>query len=222
MNAQANVSVGPRTPLLTPHSTRAVLATGQRVCSATHNLDGCAALFLSFFLFNWPASTRQHVRSMDSFTAKYNRIKSLGKGGFGRVYLVRRRSDSKVRRVRETARVQGSVYGTYNRLQQKADTRPTSACPCHVPGNTHCLANGRPHALSRHQLFAAKVTNPSTDPLIRAYTQQEVQLMGLLSHPNIVRFEEAFELPDQSWVIVMEYCEGGDLFGQLSRLCDAE
>jgi serine/threonine protein kinase len=66
------------------------------------------------------------------------------------------------------------------------------------------------------------VTNPSKEPLIRAYTQQEVQLMGSLSHPNIVRFEEAFERPDQSWVIVMEYCEGGDLFGQLSRLCDAE
>ncbi len=71
-------------------------------------------------------------------------------------------------------------------------------------------------------MFAAKVTNPSTDPLIRTYTQQEVQLMGLLSHPNIVRFEEVFELSDQSWVIVMEYCEGGDLFGQLSRMCDAE
>jgi len=54
------------------------------------------------------------------------------------------------------------------------------------------------------------VTNPSKDPLIVAYTQQEVQLMGSLSHPNIVRFEEAFELPTQSWVIVMEYCEGGD------------
>jgi hypothetical protein len=52
------------------------------------------------------------------------------------------------------------------------------------------------------------VTNPSTDPLIIAYSQQEVQLMGSLSHPNIVQFEEAFELPDQSWVIVMEYCEG--------------
>jgi serine/threonine protein kinase len=46
--------------------------------------------------------------------------------------------------------------------------------------------------------------------------------MGSLSHPSIVQFEEAFELPDQSWVIVLEYCEGGDLFGQLSRLCDAE
>ena len=34
--------------------------------------------------------------------------------------------------------------------------------------------------------------------------------MSSVSHPHIVRFEEAFELPDQSEVIVMEYCEGGD------------
>jgi hypothetical protein len=48
VNAQANVSVGPRTPWLTPHPTRSVLATGQRVCGATHDLNGLAPLFLSF------------------------------------------------------------------------------------------------------------------------------------------------------------------------------
>jgi hypothetical protein len=33
-----------------PHSARAVLATGQRVCSAAHDLNGRAALFVSLFL----------------------------------------------------------------------------------------------------------------------------------------------------------------------------
>jgi len=90
----------------------------------------------------------------------------------------------------------------------------------HLPHpGPHCV-NHRQR--SHNQLFAAEVTNASTDPLIMACTQQEVQLMGSFSHPNIVRFEEAFELPDQSWMIVMEYCEGGDFFGQLSRLCDAK
>ena len=33
---------------------------------------------------------------MDDFTAKYDRIKTLGEEGFGRVYLARQRSDGKV------------------------------------------------------------------------------------------------------------------------------
>lgn len=71
------------------------------------------------------------------------------------------------------------------------------------------------------QPFVAKMTKPSQDPLIQAYCEQEVQLMGSLAHPNIVAFEEALELPDQSWVMLMGYCKGGDLFTQLGRMCDA-
>lgn len=70
------------------------------------------------------------------------------------------------------------------------------------------------------QLFAAKETKPSKDSLTHAYVEQEVWLMRILKHPNIVAFEEAFKRPDKSWVIVMEYCEAGDLFTQLSDLCE--
>jgi len=38
----------------------------------------------------------------------------------------------------------------------------------------------------------------------------EVNLLKNLQHPNIVKFKESF-ITKQVLVIVMDYCEGGDL-----------
>ena len=46
----------------------------------------------------------------------------------------------------------------------------------------------------------------------------EVEMLRVLAgHTNIVRLEEAFET-DTEFVIVMEYCDGGDLAAFISRL----
>jgi serine/threonine protein kinase len=44
----------------------------------------------------------------------------------------------------------------------------------------------------------------------------EVSIMSKLSHPNIVQLIDFFIQPD-CYLIVMEFCEGGDLFDRLGR-----
>jgi NIMA (never in mitosis gene a)-related kinase len=52
----------------------------------------------------------------------------------------------------------------------------------------------------------------------RASAVQEAELLSKLSHPNIVRHRDSFMSPDQNQlVIVMQYCDGGDLSQRCER-----
>jgi len=56
--------------------------------------------------------------------------------------------------------------------------------------------------------------NKVTDEAIEK-VKHEVDVLQTLDHPNIVRYFETFE-SEKSIYLVMEYCEGGELFEQLS------
>merc|ERR1719198_2103348 len=46
--------------------------------------------------------------------------------------------------------------------------------------------------------------------------KQEIKLLAMLDHPNIVKIREAFE-DRQSITIIMEICSGGELFDNLAE-----
>jgi len=49
------------------------------------------------------------------------------------------------------------------------------------------------------------------DSLTLADIKQEIRFMEQVDHPNIVKYYETYEFPDQIFM-VMELCEGGSLF----------
>lgn len=49
--------------------------------------------------------------------------------------------------------------------------------------------------------------------------KQEIKLLAMLDHPNIVKIREAFE-DRQSITIIMEICSGGELFDNLAEECN--
>eukprot|EP00282_Hemiselmis_andersenii_P029428 CAMPEP_0169454476 /NCGR_PEP_ID=MMETSP1042-20121227/15299_1 /TAXON_ID=464988 /ORGANISM="Hemiselmis andersenii, Strain CCMP1180" /LENGTH=307 /DNA_ID=CAMNT_0009566553 /DNA_START=32 /DNA_END=952 /DNA_ORIENTATION=+ len=67
----------------------------------------------------------------------------------------------------------------------------------------------------RGQQYVMKTVDVSKLPKKeREASRKEVQILGALSHPNIIEYREAFE--DQGQLcIVMAYAEGGDLTGKI-------
>lgn len=62
------------------------------------------------------------------------------------------------------------------------------------------------------QLVAKTVSLENLNAADQKLSHQEVSLLQRLSHPHIVAYRESFLLPDNNTlVIVMEHCEGGDL-----------
>ena len=49
----------------------------------------------------------------------------------------------------------------------------------------------------------------------REQSAKEVKVLEKMNHPYIVKYKESFEEGDCGY-IVMEYCEGGDLFKKTS------
>lgn len=49
------------------------------------------------------------------------------------------------------------------------------------------------------------------------YLMQEIEILKKVDHPNIIRFYEAYE-DDRYIYIVMEFCNGGDLFRKMTTL----
>eukprot|EP00922_Rhytidocystis_sp_ex-Travisia-forbesii_P036138 GHVS01053619.1.p1 GENE.GHVS01053619.1~~GHVS01053619.1.p1 ORF type:complete len:878 (+),score=204.98 GHVS01053619.1:237-2870(+) len=67
------------------------------------------------------------------------------------------------------------------------------------------------------QLFVAKVIDLHGRDVCRATA--EATHLNRLRHPNIVEYRETFLTEDGcALVIVMEYCEGGDLFGHIKEM----
>jgi len=55
------------------------------------------------------------------------------------------------------------------------------------------------------------VIKSELDSLTLADIKQEIRFMEQVDHPNIVKYYETYEFPDQIFM-VMELCEGGSLF----------
>jgi calcium-dependent protein kinase len=55
-----------------------------------------------------------------------------------------------------------------------------------------------------------------TSPHHRSCLENEIKVLKLLDHPNIIRVHEFFE-ESKRLFIVMEYCKGGELFGEIVK-----
>uniref|UniRef100_T1IHJ2 non-specific serine/threonine protein kinase n=1 Tax=Strigamia maritima TaxID=126957 RepID=T1IHJ2_STRMM len=73
------------------------------------------------------------------------------------------------------------------------------------------------HAKDRaDELYVMKEINISRMPTKeRLEARCEVQVLSQMKHPNIVRYEESFE-HDGKLYIVMDYCDGGDLYSKIN------
>jgi len=59
--------------------------------------------------------------------------------------------------------------------------------------------------------IAKKIPVPSHQSEEREMAQQEVELLRMLDHPNIVEYIDSLILANGTLIIVMQYCEGGDM-----------
>lgn len=83
--------------------------------------------------------------------------------------------------------------------------------------------------MKRHsdsKVFAAKVIDMKSgnfNPKEEKNIFNEIRILASLNHPNIIRYIESYEMKDEpkanskqpgkrNLIIVMEYCDGGDLF----------
>ena len=76
--------------------------------------------------------------------------------------------------------------------------------------------------LARHKqekkLYAIKkVKTREMSEKDRKATMQEVKLLQKLSHPNIVAYKDSFIDRDQYFNIVMDYCDGGDMYTKIKE-----
>ncbi|KTF71674.1 hypothetical protein cypCar_00026841 [Cyprinus carpio] len=92
---------------------------------------------------------------------KYERLKKIGEGSFGKAILVKSRTD------------------------------------------------GRQYVIK--EIGISRMSNKE-----RQESRKEVAVLANMSHPNIVQYKESFE-ESGCLYIVMDYCEGGDLFKKINN-----
>eukprot|EP01012_Entosiphon_sulcatum_P059232 TRINITY_DN8358_c0_g1_i3.p1 TRINITY_DN8358_c0_g1~~TRINITY_DN8358_c0_g1_i3.p1 ORF type:complete len:1148 (+),score=328.99 TRINITY_DN8358_c0_g1_i3:95-3538(+) len=68
-----------------------------------------------------------------------------------------------------------------------------------------------------NQLYVAKEVNlANMKPAEKQEAKNEIKILSRLSHPNITRFADAFEIANVLY-IVMEYADGGDLWARVQK-----
>ena len=67
------------------------------------------------------------------------------------------------------------------------------------------------------KLFATKkVKRKKTDDEMTKYFKNEINILRILNHPNIVKLEE-IKMDENNYYIVMEYINGGELSDYLNK-----
>ena len=70
------------------------------------------------------------------------------------------------------------------------------------------------HISNPNKLFAVKSIPREKIEADIGMLEQELLIMMEVDHPNIIKFYETYK-DNKYYHIVMEYCEGGELFDQL-------
>eukprot|EP00794_Sanderia_malayensis_P007467 gene7467-8296_t len=73
------------------------------------------------------------------------------------------------------------------------------------------------HKKDKKQYVIKKIDLHGASEKERNFSEQEVQILAKLRHPNIVSYKESFQTSDGFLHIVMGYCEGGDLYTKLKE-----
>ncbi|XP_076813426.1 serine/threonine-protein kinase Nek1-like isoform X2 [Clavelina lepadiformis] len=72
------------------------------------------------------------------------------------------------------------------------------------------------HKETGHQYVVKEIGISKMKPKERNEARKEVTVLSKMRHPNIVQYTESFE-EDGHLFIVMEYCEGGDLYALINK-----
>jgi serine/threonine protein kinase len=134
-----------------------------------------------------------------SLDARYKKIKVLGRGSFGTVWLVHRRrtddsSDFGISRGRT------NLASSTNARTGSSSRRPSASTGAEYVAKEIAVTNQNPALAKQLEELAAK----------------EVRVLAKLDHPNVVKYVEQVSEADKL-CIVMEYCPGGDLKSFLEK-----
>ena len=126
---------------------------------------------------------------------RYEPIKVLGEGAFGKVYLMRDRTARSLV-CTKVIKIKVSLRGRDRNIRRVDASKPRR--PAHTRSPPPALQN-----IPRKEREACRV---------------EVDLLRRLNHPNIVGYKDSFLSKNkESLCIVMTYCDGGDLAGQIKQ-----
>lgn len=75
------------------------------------------------------------------------------------------------------------------------------------------------HKLTGENYIAKKIGLTGLNDKEILYSYQEAKVLHSLYHPNIVRYIESF-MENNELIIVMEYCEGGDIANKIKHYKD--
>jgi serine/threonine protein kinase len=148
---------------------------------------------------------------MGTFDQRYQSVRRLGEGGFGVVWLVKRKADG---RVRLASRSSQSSLSARDHFHSRVSGSAQSL--------TYILSSFLiccPVSAWRPQTFALKTFKAAMDDqvMLSKLIDTEIELLKHLSHPNIVSFHELLDDGDGQQRVIMEYCSGGDLSVLLNR-----
>jgi len=138
---------------------------------------------------SWPESIST------SINLDYELGDVIGRGGFGVVMLARRRLGQ------QQQQQQQQQHQQQHQQQQQQPFTPTSLPYCSSPPPPTSYAVKK---LFKHSLLR------SSRPL------SEINLLRTLHHPSLVPLFQIYEDPECVYLI-MEYCEGGELFDRVVR-----
>ncbi|MDP2435589.1 MAG: protein kinase [archaeon] len=135
------------------------------------------------------------VRKEDVFTC-YRLLEQSARGGFGSIFVGKKRSQPST-----------SSPSLNSSDRQSSSSSSTSSSNSTTPSSSSSPStslNARSHAR-----YAMKEIKCKTQKDVKR-ALREVSILARIHHPNVVRFEEAFFLHNQFWVI-QEYLQGGSL-----------
>lgn len=72
------------------------------------------------------------------------------------------------------------------------------------------------HKLKQRHVAIKSLKKAEMNPIDFSLVKSEIEILKICQHPNIIKLYDIFE-NELDIHIVMEYCEGGDLFGYLEQ-----